>query len=104
MLQIYKDWYINADEYQYIVGKVITRTRGDKTTLEFKRPVYSSTIAAAVNYILEAETREKVADSSLIDLKEAFAYYSNIADELLAAIDRIPGNLRKAVEKRECDD
>ena len=101
MLKLYKEWYLDADQFQYIVGKLTERTRDGVPCQELKDKTFHPTIAAAVNRVLEAEMREKVKGGELIDLGEAVAYYSAIADELLEEIDSIPGNLKKAVTKRE---
>ena len=101
MLKLYKDWYLDADQYQYIVGKLTERTREGEPCQELKDKTYHPTIAAAVNYVLEAETRKKVKDGDLLDLAEAVAYYSSTADDLLEEIESIPGTLKKAVMKRE---
>ena len=101
MLKLYKDWYLDADPHQYIVGKLTERTRDGKPCQELKPASYHPSIAAAVNFVLEAEMKEKVKGGDLMDLGEAVAYYSSVADELLEEIDSIPGNLKKAVTKRE---
>ena len=44
--------------------------------------------------------RGKVADGSLLDLAEAVNYYSDVADDLLAEIENIPGNLTKTVKAK----
>ena len=100
MLKLYKDWFLDADPYQYIVGKVKDRTRDGKTAQEFINPSYHPTIAAAVGHVLEAEMRGKVADGSLLDFAEAVNYYSDVADDLLAEIESIPGNLTKTVKAK----
>lgn len=101
MLKLYKDWYLDADPRQYIVGKLNERTRNGEPCQELKPATYHPTIAAAVSYVLEAEMRNKVQGGELMDLGEAVAYYSSIADDLLGEIESIPGNLKKAVMKRE---
>ena len=101
MLKLYNDWYLDADPFQYIVGKVKERDRGGHTSREFVNPSYHPTIAAAVNYVLETEMRNQVKGGELIDLAGALACYSAVADELLAEIESIPGNLKKEVTKRE---
>lgn len=101
MLKLYKEWYLDADQFQYIVGKLTERKRDGEPCQELKDKTYHPTIAAAVSHVLEAEMREKVKGGELMDLGEAVAYYSSIADELLEEIDSIPGNLKKAVMKRE---
>ena len=100
MLKLYNDWYLDADPFQYIVGKVKERDRGGHTSREFVNPSYHPTIAAAVNYVLEAEMRIHVKGGELIDLAGAVAYYSSIADDLLEEIESIPGNLCRAVKKK----
>ena len=52
MLKLYKDWFLDADPYQYIVGKVKERTRDGRTAQEFINPSYHPTIAAAVGHEL----------------------------------------------------
>lgn len=101
MLKLYKDWYLDADPHQYILGKLTERKRDGNTVQEMDRPTYHPTIAAAVNYVLEAEMRKKVAGGELIDLATAMAFYETCADDILAEIESIPGNLKKAVTKRE---
>ena len=101
MLKLYKDWYLDADQRQYILGKLKERTREGKTALEIDNPTYHPTIAAAVNHVLEAEMRKKVAGGELIDLATAMAFYETCADDLLAEIESVPGNLKKAVMKHE---
>lgn len=101
MLKLYKDWYLDADPHQYILGKLTERKRDGNTVQEMERPTCHPTIAAAVNYVLEAEMRKKVAGGELIDLATAMAFYETCADDLLAEIESIPGNLKKAVTKRE---
>ena len=51
MLKLYKDWFLDADPYQYIVGKVKERTRDGKMAQEFINPSYHPTIAAAVGHV-----------------------------------------------------
>lgn len=101
MLKLYKDWFLDADPNQYILGKLKERTRDGQAVVEMDRPTYHPTIAAAVSYVLEAEMRKKVAGGELIDLATAMAFYETCADDLLAEIESIPGNLKKAVTKRE---
>ena len=101
MLKLYKEWYLDADQYQYIVGKLKDRTRNGVPCRELNDKTYHPTIAAAVNHVLEVEMREKVKGGDLMDLGEAVAYFSSIADDLLGEIESIPGNLKKAVMKRE---
>lgn len=92
MVKLYKDWYLDADPFQYIVGKVKERERDGKRTKEFVSPTYHPTIAAAANHVLEAETRGQVADGSLSDIAEVMALYSSVADDLENAIECIPGD------------
>ena len=101
MLKLYKDWFLDADPNQYILGKLKERTRDGQAVVEMDRPTYHPTIAAAVSHVLEAEMRKKVAGGELIDLATAMAFYETCADDLLAEIESIPGNLKKAVTKRE---
>ena len=62
MLKLYKDWYLDADPHQYILGKLKKRARDGRASLEIDKPTYHPTIAAAANHVLEAEMRQKVAD------------------------------------------
>ena len=101
MLKLYKDWFLDADPHQYILGKLKERTREGKNSWEIDNPTYHPTIAAAVNHVLVAEMRKKVAGGELFDLATAMAFYETCADDLLAEIESIPGNLKKAVTKRE---
>ena len=54
MLNIYKDYYLDADAFQYILGRAATRKRGGVETVEITRPSYHGTIAQALAAILES--------------------------------------------------
>ena len=99
MLKLYKNWFLDADPYQYIVGRVKERERDGKAVVEMVNPSYHPTIVAAVSHVLESEMRAKVKSGELLNLAEAMAFYSTVADDLLAEIESVPGNLKRAVQK-----
>lgn len=67
MIQLTKDLWMKADEYQYIVGKPV-KSRGNGT--ELRNPRYYPTVAQAVSATLEITLRKGVADGSITPLRE----------------------------------
>ena len=98
MVRVYKDWFLDADPYQYILGHVKERTRDGKTFQEFINPTYHPTIAAAVAHVLEAESRQGIADGEAATLQEALAAYKATAGELMQEIKTMQGSLPKGGE------
>lgn len=98
MLKIFGDWYIDADPHQYILGKLKKRARDGRTSLEIDKPTYHPTIAAAVNHVLEAELRQKVADGSVTSFTKMLDAYSAISEALLKEVREIPDNMKRAVK------
>ena len=86
MVRLYEEWYLDADPYQYILGHIKERTREGKTFQEFINPTYHPTITAALAHVLEAESRQRIADGRTETLQEALAAYKAIAGELLKAM------------------
>ena len=84
MLNIYKDYYLDADAFQYILGKATTRKRGDAEVVEITRPSYHATIAQALAAILESETRKRVASGEVSSLDELLTAYRATAAEITA--------------------
>lgn len=99
MLKLYKDWYLDADPHQYIVGKLTERTRDGKPCQELKLATYHPTIAAAVNHVLEAEMREIVLNGSVVSFTEMLDRYSAASEAILKEIRSIPNDLKSAVKK-----
>lgn len=95
MVNIYKDYYLDADTYQYILGKAATRKRGEQVTTEITRPTYHGTIAQALTAILENETRQRVAAGEIHSLDDLIGTYRAIAAEITAPFASIQESIGK---------
>lgn len=92
MVKLYKTWYLDADDRQYVVGRITEDLRsGELRSLQ--DPVKFNTAVEAVQYVLETETRDKVKKPDLLDLAEFLATYSGIADEITENLLSLPKDL-----------
>ena len=92
MVKLYKNWYLDADDRQYVVGRITEDLRsGELRSLQ--DPVKFNTAVEAVQYVLETETRDKVKKPDLLDLAEFLATYSDIADEITENLLSLPKDL-----------
>lgn len=94
MVKLYKDWYLNAEENQYAVGKASYEHKDGKLLLRIKDPKEFSTAAEAVLHVFETEVREKVSKPDLLDLAEFNAICSDLADELTNRINALPKDFK----------
>lgn len=97
VVNIYKDYYLDADAYQYILGKATTRKRGGAEVLEITRPSYHGTIAQALATILESETRQRVASGEVSSLDELLTAYRATAAEITAPFVSVRESIGKVV-------
>ena len=79
MVKMYKEWCIDADKENYIVGK-----RNQQGELD--NPARYNTAAEAVNHIIEAEMRAGLSKPELLECCEFIAMYSAVADEVVEAV------------------
>ena len=85
MVKLYKEWYLDADEQSYYVGRVIDGN--------MVNPAKYTTAAEAVNHVIEAELRQGVAKPDLLSCGEFIAMYSGVADEVVEAVTDAETNL-----------
>lgn len=97
MVNIYKDYYLDADAFQYILGKAATRKRGGSEVLEITRPTYHGTIAQALAAILESETRQLIAAREVNSMDELLTAYRATAAEITAPFVEARQSLGKVV-------
>ena len=97
MLNIYKDYYLDADAFQYILGRAATRKRGGVETVEITRPSYHGTIAQALAAILESETRQRIASGEVNSMDELLTAYRATAAEITAPFVSVRESIRKVV-------
>lgn len=84
MVKVYKDWYLSVNQggQHYEVLKV-KEFKPDGTPAR-GRVVQNGflTAAEAINYIFEAEVREKVKQPELLDLAEFKTIYQGLAEDI----------------------
>ena len=86
MVKLYKEWYLDADEDNYYVGRVID---GDMVN-----PAKYPTAAEAVNHVIEAELRQGVAKPDLLSCSEFIAMYSGVTDDVVEAVMKAPAEMQ----------
>lgn len=97
MVNIYKDYCLDADAFQYIMGKATTRKRGGVEVVEISRPSYHGTIAQALAAILESETRQRIAAGEVNNMDELLTAYRAIAAEITAPFVSVRESIGKVV-------
>lgn len=97
MVKLIEDYYLNADKYQYIVGELKDRRRGNRTTAELMEPHYFATLAAAVNHVADEIVRRKIKNNELETLAAVVNEYHSICDQVTDMLDAAPRELRKKV-------
>ena len=85
MVKLYKEWYLDADEQSYYVGRVIDGN--------MVNPAKYTTAAEAVNHVIEAELRQGVAKPDLLSCGEFIAMYSGVAEDVVEAVNNAEENL-----------
>lgn len=91
MVKLYKEWYLDADDESYFVGRVLDG--------KMVNPAKYPTSAEAVNHVIEAELRQGVAKPGLLSCGEFIAMYSGVADEVVEAVMQAPQGLNRGVVK-----
>lgn len=85
MVKLYKEWYLDADEKSYYVGRVIDG--------KMINPAKYPTAAEAVSHVIEAEMRQGVAKPDLLSCGEFIALYSGVAEDVVEAVSKAETNL-----------
>lgn len=91
MVKLYKEWYLDANDESYFVGRVLDG--------KMVNPAKYSTAAEAVNHVIEAELRQGVAKPDLLNCSEFLAMYSAVADDVVEAVAQVPQGLNRGVVK-----
>lgn len=99
MVNLIKDYYLTADKYQYIVGRMKQRKRGDRVTSELMEQRYYPTLDAAVSYVADEVLRQQIAADELTTLEAVADRYQDICSELINQLDAAPCELRKKVKQ-----
>ena len=102
MVHLIEDYYLTADKYQYIVGKLKERRRGERMTRELMETTYHPTLAAAVSHVADELLRKQIEDGRLETLKRIVDEYRLIAAALIDQLDAAPRELRRKVN--DCDE
>lgn len=102
MVHLIEDYYLTADKYQYIVGRMKERRRGERMTRELMEQTYHPTLAAAVSHVADELLRKQIEDDQLETLQAIADEYRLISDRLLDQLDAAPRELRKKV--KHCDE
>lgn len=102
MVKLYKDWYLNADDKHYAVGKASFERMDGKMVLTLQDAKEFPTAAEAVLHVFETEVREKVSKPDLLELAEFNAICSDLADELAEKFETATKN-PKAPDIRRYD-
>lgn len=93
MVKLYKNWCLDADDRQYVVGRITEDLRSGNLVRSIQDPVKFKTAVEAIQHVLETETRDMVKKPDLLDLAEFLAAYSGIADEIAENLTSLPKNL-----------
>ena len=99
MVNLIKDYYLTADKYQYIVGRMKQRKRGEHMTSELMEQRYYPTLAAAVSYVADEVLRQQIAADELTTIEAVADRYQSICNELINQLDAAPRELRKKVKQ-----
>ena len=99
MVHLIEDYYLTADKYQYIVGRMKERRRGDRKTHELMETTYHPTLAAAVSYVADEVLRQQIAADELTTIEAVADRYQSICNELINQLDAAPRELRKKVKQ-----
>ena len=99
MVNLIKDYYLTADKYQYIVGRMKQRKRGERMTSELMEQRYYPTLAAAVSYVADEVLRQQIAADELTTIEAVADRYQSICNELINQLDAAPRELRKKVKQ-----
>ena len=91
MVNLYKEWYLDADDKSYFVGRVLDG--------KMVNPAKYPTAAEAVNHVIEAELRKGIKKHDLLNCGEFLAMYSAVADDVVEAVAQAPQGLNRAVVK-----
>lgn len=102
MVHLIEDYYLTADKYQYIVGRMKERRRGERKTRELMETTYHPTLAAAVSHVADELLRKQIEDGRLETLKRIVDEYRLIAAALIDQLDAAPRELRRKVN--DCDE
>ena len=102
MVHLIKDYHLTADKYQYIVGKMKERKRGESMTTELMETTYHPTLAAALTYVADELLRKAIAEDELTTLESVAERYQLICDALADKLDAAPRELRRKVN--DCDE
>lgn len=102
MVHLIEDYYLTADKYQYIVGRMKERRRGERMTRELMETTYHPTLAAAVSHVADELLRKQIEDGRLETLKRIVDEYRLIAAALINQLDAAPRELRRKVN--DCDE
>ena len=95
MVKLYKNWYLNADDHQYVVGKITEDLRSGEIR-SIQDPVKFDTAVDAIQHVLETETRDIVKEPDVMNLVEFLATYSGIADGITGNLLSLPKELIRA--------
>lgn len=95
MVKLYKTWYLDADDHQYVVGRITEDLRsGELRSLQ--DPVKFDMAVEAIQHVLETETRDIVKEPDVMNLVEFLATYSGIADGITKNLLSLPKDLIRA--------
>lgn len=99
MVHLIEDYYLTADKYQYIVGRMKQRKRGERMTSELMEQRYYPTLAAAVSYVADEVLRKQIADDQLETLQAIADEYRLISNKVIDKLGAAPCELRKKVKQ-----
>ena len=97
MVHLIEDYYLTADKYQYIVGKLKERRRGERMTRELMEQTYHPTLAAAVSHVADELLRKQIADDQLETLQAIADEYRLISNKVIDKLGAAPRELRRKV-------
>lgn len=93
MVKLYKNWYLDADDHQYVVGRTTEDLRSGNLVRSIQDPVKFDTAVEAIQHVLETETRDRIKKRELMDLADFLATYSGVANEIALNLLDLPKNL-----------
>ena len=99
MVHLIEDYYLTADKYQYIVGRMKQRKRGERMTSELMEQTYHPTLAAAVSQVADELLRKQIEDDQLETLQAIADEYRLISNKVIDKLGAAPCELRKKVKQ-----
>lgn len=85
MIKLWDGYYITADQYQYILARVVVESRQGRSETRLRGATYHPNLRSAAEAFARARHREMIEQDDM-SLSQAIAAYSAICDRLVALI------------------